>query len=146
MAEPLDVLILNALMTRLTDPAIMSPVTPFAALPVASPSGNYAPTAGKSYLDVRNILRAEPDHPGLSFTSSTIFRGIFQVDVVGPTGAGEAAPLRIAALIAARFPIGTVLPASPYRIQFTKPPVIAAAVLDAPWVRFPVSISFLVIT
>jgi hypothetical protein len=149
MTEPVDVLVLNALMAQLTSPALLSPVTPFAALPVASPSTTYTPTAGKAYLDARNILRAEPDRPGMSFTAakaSTFNRGIFQVDAVGPDGAGEAALLRIAALVAARFPIGLVLPAAPYQLQFQKLPVIAAAVKDAPWVRFPVSISYLIIT
>jgi hypothetical protein len=139
MTEPLDVLVLNALMTRLTSPDIGTPVT--------SPSVTYAPVTGKIYLDARNILRAEPQRPGMSFTNASTFnRGIFQVDVVGPDGAGEAALLRIAALVQARFPIGLVLPAVPYQLQFQKLPVIAAAVKDAPWVRFPVSISYLIIT
>jgi hypothetical protein len=147
MAEPLDVLVLNALMAQLTSPAILSPVTPFAALPIASPSVTYSPVANTKYLDARNILRAEPQRAGLSFTNASTFnRGIFQVDAVGPDGAGESALLRIAALVKDRFPIGLVLPAAPYQLQFLKVPVIAAAVKDAPWVRFPVSIPYLIIT
>lgn len=138
MTEPLDVLILNALMDRLTNPSL--------GVPIASPSVTYAPVAKQSYLDARNIMRAEPSSRAIAFNQSTFFRGIFQVDAVVSDGGGEAVGLRLAALVAARFPEGTDISTGGIRIQLQKPPAIATAVKDAPWVRFPVSISYLVIT
>ena len=138
--EPLDVLILNALMTQLTVPALTSPATP-----VASPLVTYTPTPGTPYFDARSPLRAEPDSRAIAYNQSTFFRGVFQVDAVVPDGGGEAVGLRLAALVAARFPEGTDISTGGIRIQFQKPPTIATAVKDAPWVRFPVSISYLVI-
>lgn len=141
MAEPLDVDILNAFMARLTTPALTSPATP-----IAFPLVPYTPTSGLKYLAVHAIMRAEPFHPGLSFTSHTERRGILQIDAVIPDNTGEPNGLRLAALVAARFPIGTDMIAGTRRLRLYKEPTIAAAVKDAPWVRYPVSIPYLVIT
>lgn len=141
MAEPLDVLILNAFMARLTTPALTSPATP-----IAFPLVPYTPVTGTKYLAVHPIMRAEPFHPGLGFTGHTERRGILQIDAVIPDNTGEPNGLRLAGLVAARFPIGTDLIAGVYRLRLYKEPTIAAAVKDAPWVRYPVSIPYLVIT
>lgn len=140
MTEPVDVLVLNALMTQLSTPAITG------SPPIASPLVGYTPVPGTPYLDAHSVLRAEPEHLPIGFSGSTIRRGIFQVDAVVPDAAGEAPGIRLAALVAARFPIGTSLVAGSYRLRLDKEPNIAAAVKDAPWVRFPVSIPYLVIT
>jgi hypothetical protein len=110
------------------------------------PSILFTPSANTPYIDARNILRAQPQDIALAFTGSVLNRGIFQVDAVVPNGAGELAGLRLAAAIADRFPPGLVLPASPYKLQFLTVSRIAAAVTDAPWVRFPVSIPYLLIS
>ena len=146
MTEPVDVLIQAALLTKLCGGTaatsdVTNPVTP-----VALPLITYPPVAGTAYLDARAVLRAEPNRPGIGFTGSVIRRGIFQVDAVVPDNKGEAPGLRLAALVAARFAIGTMLVAGSYKLQLVKEPTIAAAVKDAPWVRFPVSIPYLVIT
>jgi len=138
--EPLDVLISTALTDQLRTPALTSPATP-----IAFPFAPYTPASGVSYLAVRPLLRASPDHPGIAFDAFTMHRGIFQVDVVTPDTHGENPGLRLAALVAARFAIGTELVAGTYRLQLNSEPTIAAAVMDAPWVRFPVSIPYLVI-
>lgn len=113
---------------------------------VAMPLVAFSPTAGTAYLDARAILRAAPRVTGLGFDSSIERRGIFQVDAVVPDNQGEGPGLRLAALVAARFAIGTKLVAGSYRLLLDKEPTIAAAVKDAPWVRFPVSIPYLIIT
>lgn len=141
MSEPLDVAIQFALMTRLTSPALTSPATP-----IAFPLVTFTPTPGVAYLDARAILRAEPEHPGVAFDSDTIHRGIFQVDAVVPEGKGEAPGLRLASLVAARFAIGTTLPAGAWQLKILRPPAIASALVDSPWVRFPVSIPYFVVT
>jgi hypothetical protein len=120
---------------------ITSPTTP-----VAHPLIAYTPTSGVKYLAAWPLLRAAPDHPFLPFDAPTFRRGIFQVDAVAPDNQGEGPGLRLAELVAARFAIGTRLTAGAYTIQLDKVPTIAAAVKDAPWVRYPVSIPYLVIT
>jgi hypothetical protein len=136
VSEPIEVEILKALLTQLGT----LPDTP-----VASPLVAFTPPTSGPYLEAHPVMRAEPDRLGLAFTSSKFNRGVFQVDAVVPDNKGEAPGLRLAALVAARFAIGTVLVAGSYRLQFLKEPTIAAAVKDAPWVRFPVSIPYLLI-
>lgn len=149
MTEPVEVLVLNALLGRLvtsasgTIPGTSNITTP--ATPVASPLANYAPTLGTSYLHAHPLLRAEPDAPGLAADSAVIRRGVFQVDAVVPDNRGEAPGLRLAALVRDRFARGTKLVAGTRYLRLDKEPTIAAAVKDAPWVRFPVSIPFEII-
>lgn len=139
--EPIDVLVAKALIARVTTQALTSPATP-----IANPYVAYTPTVNVAYLDIRPVLRADPENPGIAFDGSSIFRGVFQVDAVMPDGAGESPGLRLASLVAARFAVGTKLVAGSYFVKCNKIPTIAAAVKDAPWVRFPVSIPFVVIT
>lgn len=146
MAEPLDVDILNAFMARLTTPALTSPATPIGYPLVAFEPPKDANGNGLRHLRVAPILRAEPFHPGIGFNGHTERRGILQIDAVVPDNTGEPNGLRLAALVAARFPIGTDLIAGTHRLRLYKEPTIAAAVKDAPWVRYPVSIPYLVIT
>lgn len=155
MAEPLDVDILNAFMARIvtsasgvipatsniTNPAVQVGLPLVAFEPPKDVNGN-----GLRHLRVAPIMRAEPFHPGLSFSGHTERRGILQIDAVIPDNTGEPNGLRLAALVAARFPIGTDLIAGTRRLRLYKEPTIAAAVKDAPWVRYPVSIPYLVIT
>lgn len=129
-----------ALITKLTTPALTG--SPLIAYPLVA----FNPSANTTYLAVHPILRAAPRRPGINFTGSVLRAGIFQVDAVAPDGAGEGPGLRLADLVAARFAIGTKLVAGSYRLLLDKEPTIAAAVKDAPWVRFPVSIPYLVIT
>lgn len=145
--EPLDVLISQALLGRLvvdidaTAALFVTDGTTRVAMPLVA----FEPTSKTAYLDARAILRAEPEHPGIGFGGSNINRGIFQVDVVTPDNVGENPGLRLAALVAARFAIGTELVAGRYKVQIQKLPTIAAALKDAAWVRFPVSIRYTVI-
>ncbi len=147
MTEPVDVLIFNALLAQLKGAAgtglsdVSSPATP-----LASPLVTFAPAAQTPYLDARPILRAQPDSPGLAYNSSTTRRGIFQVDAVIPDGQGEPIGIRLAALVAARFAQGTTLIAGTRLLKCNSVPTIAAAVKDAPWVRFPVSIPYTIVS
>lgn len=146
MTEPLDVLIQAALMAQLTAAPRILPTGQ-----TASPLVNFAPTEGTPYIDARPVMRAASQHMGIAFTDSEVNRGIFQVDAVTPDNQGEAPGLRLASQIAARFAMGTELAlaiagAVPLKLQFLKSPTIAAAVKDTPWIRFPVSIPYLVIS
>jgi len=113
---------------------------------VAYPYVAFSPTVGTPYLDARPVLRAAPNSPALAFTGSVLRAGIFQVDAVAPDGGGEGPGLRLAAQVAALFPQGLVLAAGGFRLQFNHVPTIAAALKDAAWVRFPVSIPYLLIS
>lgn len=127
----------DALCAQLKTPDLTDPATS-----IAWPLVTFVPTPNVAYVDVHAILRAAPRRNGIGFNSSVIRRGIFQIDAVVPDGAGEAPGLVLAGLIAARFPIGLVLTAGGRRLQLLKEPTIAAAVSDAPWIRFPVSIPY----
>ena len=109
---------------------------------IAMPLVTFVPTPGVSYLDARPLLRAEPEQFGLDYRNVAIHRGIFQVDAVVPDGSGEGPGLRLTKLVADRFAIGTRLVAAGLNLEIVGKPAIAAAVKDAPWVRFPVSIPF----
>lgn len=141
MTEPLDVLIQTALMTQLTVPALTSPATP-----IASPLIAYVPVPLTKYLDARPVMRAASEHFGLAFANGDIHRGIFQVDAVVPDNQGEAPGVRLASLVAARFPIGLTLTAGSFRVRFESVPTIGPAIKDGAWVRFPVSIPYIVRT
>lgn len=139
MTEPLDVAIAKALLRQLDTPAIGSPATP-----IAYPFAAFVPVPDTAYLDARGVLRADPEHPAVGFDATNVFRGIFQVDAVVPDGHGESPGLRLASLVAARFPIGLTLAAGTQTIRFDQVPAIAPAIKDAPWLRFPVSIRYIV--
>jgi hypothetical protein len=137
VTEPVDVLIQAALCAWLKSPDLTVPATP-----IAMPLVSFTPAPKTPYLDVQPVLRAAPEHFGISNENADILRGVFQVDAVVPDGQGEAAGLRLAALVKKRFAIGTKLPIGNHFLHVWTSPAIAAAVKDAPWVRFPVSIPY----
>ncbi len=143
--EPVQLAIAAALYAKLITPELTNPATPRAAPLVA-----YTPTTGTAYMEVHPLLRAHPEHFGIDYANSDILRGIFQVDIVVPDGAGENPGVRLASLVVARFPIGLLLTVvstlGTRALRITNTPTIAAAVKDAPWVRFPVSILYQIIT
>jgi hypothetical protein len=140
VTEPVDVLIQAALCAWLKSPDLTVPATP-----IAMPLVSFTPAPKTPYLDVQPVLRAAPEHFGISNENADILRGIFQVDAVVPDGHGEAPGVRLASLVKARFAQGTKLVAGTQYLRLNKTPTIAAAVKDAPWVRFPVSIPFLLV-
>jgi hypothetical protein len=140
VSDPLDVQILNALMTRLTTPALTGNPS------IASPQVAFTPVAGVAYLDAHPILRATPQRPWIAFDSDTVHRGIFQVDAVVPKNNGEPLGLRLAALVVARFDVGTILDlADGNRIKINMKPGIAPVIPDDAWARYPVSIPYFVV-
>lgn len=132
----IDVDIQAALLERLDSPPLTG------APDIAYPLVAFTPTPGTAYLDAHAVMRGDVEQFGLAFDSDTIHVGFFQVDTVMPDGAGEAPGLRLAALVADRFAVGTTLVAGANRLKVLAPPSIAAVVKDAPWVRFPVTIPY----
>lgn len=111
---------------------------------IVSPLVSYTPKPNTPYLDARPIMRAEPQLFGLAFDSTVFRRGIFQVDAVAPDQQGEPIGLRLAALVEKRFPVGTILWPAGYRLRIERPPYIARVIKDSAWVRYPVSIRYVV--
>lgn len=130
----------QALCAHLASPALAG------SPPIAWPLVTYSPTLGTSYLAVQPVLRAETDPQALGFGDGDVYTGIFQVDAVIPDGRGEQVGLTLAALVKDRFPAGTVLSAGGKKLRVNRPPTIAPAVKDAPWVRFPVSVRYFLST
>lgn len=114
--------------------------------PIAWPFTTFAPTIGQAYLDARGLLRAAPQSLGLAYAGSVLRRGIFQVDAVIVDDQGEAPGIRIAELVAVLFAQGTQIQATKWLVKINQVPTIAPAVMDAPWLRIPVSIPYTVST
>jgi len=115
--------------------------------PIAWPFTVFSPISGVAFFDARGMLRAAPRGIGLAFTDSMLRTGIFQVDSVTPTDQGEAPGLRMAELVAVLFDQGTFFVAgNRWKVRINQVPKIAPAVMDAPWLRFPVSILYSVST
>ena len=138
MTEFVDVNVQSALLTQLTNPDL--------GYPVAFPLVPYTPTDGVAFLQVWPLMSAEPLHPSLDYSGYTRSSGIFQVDAVMPDGQGEAPGLRITAKVAERFAIGTTLTAGARKLQINKVPKVSAWIKEGAWVRFPVSITYQIIT
>jgi Bacteriophage related domain of unknown function len=138
MTEFVDANVQNALLTKLTSPSL--------GYPYAYPYIPYVPSEGQAYMEAQPILKAQTQHPGLGYSDSNLGKGIFQVDAVIPDGIGEPTGLRMQALIAERFAIGTTLIAGTRKVWINSPPQTAAGIKDGAWVRFPVSIAFTIIT
>lgn len=141
--DTIHVDISRALIARLApNPLVAESDITDPAMPVAMPLVNYRPVAGVAYLDARPILRAEPQDVALSLAGSVVHRGIFQIDAVMPDTQGEVPGLQLASLVADRFPVGLSLAAGGCALKIYKSATIAPAILDSSWVRFPVSVPF----
>lgn len=114
-------------------------------LAIAWPWVTFNPVADTAYIAVHPLMRSKIQHVSVSFSGSNVQRGIFQVDTVIPDSQGEAPALALTDQIAAQFAIGTNLVANGIRLQIDNVPQSAAPVTDAPWVRYPVSIPYLLI-
>jgi hypothetical protein len=109
-------------------------------LPIAWPDVPFDPPAGPwlavDFLPNRNIS------PFVGHRASVLMRGIFQVAVISPRGAGELASRRIAAAIVAHFAAGTPLrPADEsFTLQIDGLPSVGASIQEEKWTRTPVTV------
>jgi hypothetical protein len=138
MAEPVEVAIESALLTRLLA-LTFSP-----AIPVAVPNVAFTPpSAAPGIVWLRgSFLPADTYALGLSYASTNQHYGIFQVDVFYNQGQGELAPARIAAAVIQYFKRGTQLTKDGFRIEVTDTPRRSAMIKDDPWIMIPVSIPY----
>jgi hypothetical protein len=109
-------------------------------LPISFPDIPFDPPAGTwlavDYLPNRNIS------PFIGHSASVLMRGIFQVAVIAPRGAGELASKRIAAAIVAHFAAGTALRPNDesFTLQTDGRPSVGASIQEEKWTRTPVTI------
>lgn len=109
-------------------------------LPISFPDIPFDPPASDwlavDYLPNRNIS------PFVAHDASVLMRGILQVSVVTPRGAGEIASKRIAAAIVAHFAAGTALRPDDesFTLRIGGRPSVGAAIPEDKWTRTPVTI------
>jgi hypothetical protein len=129
----------NLLMTRLGTLPGHSP-----ALGMAFPGLAYEPT-DQPYFDVAHLPNVTLS-PFVSGDSKRL-RGIHQVTVVYPTGAGIVPAYDLAGEIVDHFKKGTVIlgtvDGEPVKVQIISAPWAAGHLIDGTWIRVPVTIPFL---
>lgn len=128
--------IAEALLGRLEDLVLAPP------LMVMMPNLVFANPQQGMWLEAA-ILDAPAVADGLGFPSTTTYSGILQVTVVDNEGRGPQNAREVAGAVRAWFARGTSLYSDDgaLRVDVTQP-TIAAAILDKPYWRTPVSIRF----
>jgi len=134
MSDPVEVTITGLLMGRLNEPAFSPP------LEVAWPNVAFTPPAA-TYLKA-DILWNKNNNRGVSNTSSTELRGIFQVAVVAAINVGIVTPTGIAAAIVTRFERGAPIMGSGLIVGIEGRPSLATPLPAADRLVIPVSIRF----
>lgn len=110
------------------------------AMPVAYPGVGFTPPAG-TYLDA-TLLPNRPINRGVADDSTTEFRGILQVTVVAPAGAGVVSVYETAGKIVEFFERTKRIIGNGFTIRIMGRPSVAAPLQEADRVRIPVSIDY----
>lgn len=110
------------------------------ALPVAWPGRSFTPPS-TAYLEP-TILMNTNRNQFVADDSTTEFRGILQVTVVAPSGAGIISPVEIAGKVADHFERGAPMIGPTLTVKVDKRPDVASARVEADRIRVPVSISW----
>lgn len=108
------------------------------SLPIAPLDKPFTPPSGP-YLRARTIRNTNRNQ-FVSDTSSTEFRGIFQIDVIGLTSTGVKAADALAGQIAKSFDRSTSLVGATLRLKSDKRPDVATAMIEVDRIRVPVSV------
>jgi hypothetical protein len=140
MAEPVEVAIEKALLDRaIAFAAAQSPALTISLPNVAFTPPTPAPTA--KWLRA-NFLPAPTAGLGVNVNSTNQHYGILQIDAVYGAGAGEYAPARIAAAVAAYFKFETQVTQDGFVARVWKPPYRGSLIKDDVWFFVPVSIPY----
>lgn len=110
------------------------------ALPVAWPGRPFTPPSS-AYLEA-TILMNTNRNQFVADDSTTEFRGIMQVTVVAPSGAGIISPVELAGKVAQHFERGAPMANANLTVKIDKQPDVASARVEVDRVRVPVSISW----
>lgn len=115
--------------------ASLSPV-----ISISYENATFTPVTGTPYLQV-NLLPNTPDN---SIMGQAVYfeRGIFQVTLAYPLGAGTLAAGSRAQAIRTHFKRGTTLVESGVTVIVTSTPRISPAMIDADRYRVPISIEY----
>jgi hypothetical protein len=141
MAETVEVAIEYALLQRLEAFATANGLSNAIAMPNVAFT---PPTPGQNVKWLRaTFLPADTVGLGVSDSSSNQHYGFLQVDVFHGLGAGELAPLRIAAALIAYFKRGTTVTKDGFTAQIWKTPFRAPMLKDDSWVNVPVRIPYI---
>ena len=114
------------------------------AMPTAWENAPFAPVVGVAYQSV-HLLHNDPLNPTLA-QSVVIERGILQVSLHYPVGAGPNAAAARAMLLRQHFPAGLALHEGGVTVRIERTPAIATAMLDEGRHVVPVSIRYQAIT
>lgn len=113
------------------------------ALPIAWPDVPFEPTIGQRFLAVDYLPNRSTD-PFLAFDDGTLYRGLLQIAVVAPRGAGALGAARIAAAIAKHFGAGTTLRPTDqsFALRINARPSVGGPIPEDKWTRTPVTIAW----
>lgn len=112
------------------------------AVPVAYPGVPFTPPSG-TYLEATIHQNTTLDH-FIGTDSTSEYRGLLQVSVRTPAGAGIIAPMDLAGKVSEHFRRGTVLSKDGLSVRVSKTPDIAGPLQEPDRLHVPVSISFYV--
>lgn len=111
------------------------------ALATAWENAAFTPTTGVPYQRV-NLLANTSTAPAID-QQTIVERGIFQVTLCYPAGAGPASATARAELLRGHFPAGLVLTAGGVKVRISAPPSIKGALTGDGLYAVPVSIPFI---
>lgn len=100
----------------------------------------FTPAAGETYL-AAFLLPAETGSEDLK-GDHRAYRGVFQVSITCPIGAGAGAAFAIAALLDAHFPVNLRVTGTSLTVQVTSPASVGPAMQDPERFTVPVSIPY----
>lgn len=134
MATGIEAIIFDGLLARL------AALTLTPAMTVAYEGINFDPPAA-GYLSAQHFP-ADANQTELGDNGRNRLTGLLQVSVFKPQGDGLIPALEAAASVAAHFKRGTAITAGSLFIRVIRPPVVAPALVDDPYVQIPVTIRY----
>jgi len=105
---------------------------------VAWPGIAFTPPTG-TYLEVALLTNANRNQ-FVADDSTTEFRGILQVTVVAPSGAGIVGPVETAGKVAQHFERGSPMAGATLTVKVDKRPDVGSPMVDGDRIRVPVSV------
>lgn len=109
-------------------------------LSIAKPGLNFEPSSGTGYLRCYIMPSMTEAFDVAGFVNE--YRGIFQVNVFHPEGAGIMVPYETAAALCLHFATGTQVTHQATTFSILQPPHIGPPIDEPGWVMLPVSIRY----
>jgi hypothetical protein len=134
MATGIEAKIFEGLMVRL------GTLSTSPSMPIAYPNVVYDPPE-TGYLRVTHLPNTT-EQVTLGSSGRNRHFGLLQVDVMWPKGAGNVAPMEIAAAVISHFKRGTSFTQNSVLILINSPPSVAPAIDADPYMQIPVTIPY----